>query len=53
MTGNVHGDLARTLVTVTADDVDVTPAQTRRLTGYLIEAADVFPFDGVGRAVVS
>ncbi len=37
----MHGDLARTRVTVTADDVDLTPAQTRRLAGYLLEAADV------------
>ncbi len=40
-TENVHGELARTMVTVTADGVNLIPAQARRLVGYLREAADV------------
>ncbi len=41
VTENVHGELARTMVTVTADGVDLIPAQARRLVDYLLKAVDV------------
>ena len=38
---HVRGDPACTVVTVTDDGVGLTPAQARRLAGYLLEAVDV------------
>ncbi|MDQ3104004.1 MAG: hypothetical protein M3Q87_02050 [Actinomycetota bacterium] len=34
---------------MTADGVDLTPAQARRLAGYLLEAADVAERESAGR----